>query len=65
MFLCLIKAGYQLFEKAKSIKFSFVHIDVDLYDAVKLSLVFLKNRKSGIIVLDDYGFDGTPVQKNN
>ena len=53
------------FEKTKSIKFSFVHIDVDLYDAVKLSLDFFSKRieKGGIIVLDDYGFDGTPGAK--
>lgn len=42
--------------------FSFVHIDVDLYEPVKLSLEFFMPRMvpGGILVMDDYGFDGTP-----
>jgi O-methyltransferase len=42
--------------------FSFVHIDVDLYHPVKQSLEFFIPRlvDGGIIVMDDYGFDGTP-----
>ena len=43
-------------------KFSFVHIDVDFYEPIKESLQFFKDKmkKGGVIVMDDYGFNGTP-----
>lgn len=51
------------FNKVKDKKFSFVHIDVDLYEPTLQSLEFFFPRliEGGIIVCDDYnsfGFDG-------
>mgnify|MGYP001295028236 CR=1 FL=1 len=51
------------FDKVKDKKFSFVHIDVDLYEPTLQSLEFFFPRliEGGIIVCDDYnsfGFDG-------
>ena len=50
------------FKNDNNKKFSFVHIDVDLYEPIKDSLKFFekKMKKGGIIVMDDYGFNGTP-----
>lgn len=49
------------FFEVENLKFSFIHIDVDLYQPVKDTLDFFIPRmsKGGIIVFDDYGFDGT------
>lgn len=46
-------------------KFSFVHIDVDLYQPIKDSLEFFYPRlvPGGIIVLDDYGYLNFPGAK--
>lgn len=46
-------------------KFSFVHIDVDLYQPIKDSLEFFYSRlvPGGIIVLDDYGYLNFPGAK--
>ena len=45
--------------------FSFVHIDVDLYQPIKDALTFFYPRmiKGGIIVLDDYGYLTFPGAK--
>ena len=45
------------FKKVDDRKFSFVHIDVDLYEPTKLSLEFFypKVQTGGIILCDDYG----------
>lgn len=45
------------FEEVSNLKFSFVHIDVDLYQPIRDSLEFFYPRLNpgGIIVLDDYG----------
>ncbi len=46
-------------------RYSFVHIDVDFYEAVRDSLVFFGERmvSGGIIVFDDYGCYETPGAK--
>jgi hypothetical protein len=46
-------------------KFSFVHVDVDMYQSVKDALAFFYPRliESGIMLFDDYGFDSTPGAK--
>jgi len=46
-------------------KFSFVHLDVDLYQPTYDSLVFFYPRMvlGGIILCDDYGFDSCPGAK--
>ena len=46
------------FSEVKNIKFSFVHIDVDLYQPIKDSFNFFYKRlsKGGIMVFDDYGY---------
>lgn len=43
-------------------KFSFVHLDVDLYESVKNCLEFFWPRLAvgGVIILDDYGCSGCP-----
>ena len=43
-------------------KFSFVHIDVDLYEPTRDSMAFFYERMSdgGIIIVDDYGFTSCP-----
>lgn len=50
------------FEEAKERKFSFVHIDVDLYQPTRDSIAFFYPRMNdgGIIVCDDYGFTTCP-----
>ncbi len=42
-------------------RFRFCHIDVDVYDSAKDATEFLwpKLSRGGVIVYDDYGFDGT------
>ena len=43
-------------------KFSFVHIDLDLYEPIKDALSFIYPRllKEGVLVFDDYGFASCP-----
>jgi len=50
------------FDEIKDRKFSFVHIDVDLYDPTHDSLSFFYDKMvpGGIIVCDDYGFETCP-----
>ena len=50
------------FEDVESRKFSFVHIDVDLYQPTRDSFEFFYERMSlgGVIVCDDYGFGTCP-----
>jgi O-methyltransferase len=53
-----IKKGWipERFDEVKDTQFSFVHIDVDVYQPTKDSLNFFYNRlvKGGVIVIDDY-----------
>ncbi len=53
------------FEESSDMAFSFVHIDVDMYQPIRDSLEFFYPRliPGGIIVLDDYGFLGFPGAK--
>lgn len=53
------------FSEAINRKFSFIHIDVDLYQPTYDSLTFFYPRMSpgGIIVCDDYGFETCPGAK--
>ena len=53
------------FHTVSEMKFSFVHIDVDLYEPTKDSLHFFYPRlcQNGIIVLDDYGCPSFPGAK--
>ena len=50
------------FAEVADARFSFVHIDVDLYEPTRDSLAFFLPRMSegGIIVVDDYGFSTCP-----
>ena len=50
----------ETFEGLGNKKFSFVHIDVDIYQSVKDCCDFFYDRliKGGIIIFDDYGFRG-------
>lgn len=50
------------FEDVKTRMFSFVHIDVDLYQPTRDSFEFFYDRMSvgGVIVCDDYGFTTCP-----
>lgn len=52
----------QCFAEAADCSFSFVHIDVDLYDPTRAALEFFAPRMTadGIIVCDDYGFETCP-----
>jgi hypothetical protein len=53
------------FKDVEETSFSFVHIDVDLYQPIKDSLEFFypKIIKGGVIVLDDYGYLTFPGAK--
>jgi len=53
------------FGEVDTFVFSFVHIDVDLYDPTKQSLEFFFERMvtGGIIVVDDYGYTQFPGAK--
>tara|TARA_B100001057_G_scaffold234218_1_gene234534 strand:- start:16677 stop:17450 length:774 start_codon:yes stop_codon:yes gene_type:complete len=58
------------FKEVKDNKFSFVHIDLDLYEPTKESLNFFGEKiiKGGIILLDDYGsldFPGAKLATDN
>lgn len=46
------------FQEVKDLRFSFVHIDVDLYQPTHDSIDFFYNRmnKGGVLICDDYGF---------
>jgi O-methyltransferase len=50
------------FTEVSHLNFRLVHIDVDLYQPTRDSLVFFYSRMShgGVIVLDDYGFTSCP-----
>jgi O-methyltransferase len=50
------------FNEIKKNKFSFIHIDVDLYQPTFESISFFYNKinKGGIILCDDYGFETCP-----
>ncbi len=53
------------FAEVKEMRFSFVHIDVDLYQPTLDSVRFFYERlnKGGIIICDDYGFSTCPGAK--
>tara|TARA_B100000575_G_C23141820_1_gene664673 strand:+ start:6614 stop:7411 length:798 start_codon:yes stop_codon:yes gene_type:complete len=53
------------FYKVKDLKFSFVHIDVDLYEPTLNSLNFFYERlvAEGIIICDDYNYSDFPGAK--
>lgn len=53
------------FNEIKNLKFSFVYIDVDVYQPTKDSFDFFypKMVKGGIIMCDDYGFNAWPGAK--
>lgn len=53
------------FNETAGLKFSFIHIDVDLYQPIRDSLEFFYPRmvKGGIIVFDDYGYLSFPGAK--
>jgi O-methyltransferase len=55
----------QRFTEVAERKFSFVHIDVDLYQPTRDSLEFFYPRvsKGGVILMDDYGFITCPGAK--
>lgn len=46
------------FDDVKDLRFSFVHIDVDLYQPTRDSMAFFYDRMNpgGVILVDDYGF---------
>lgn len=50
------------FDQVKDFKFSFVHIDVDIYSPTKDSIEFFYPRLNagGILICDDYGFTSCP-----
>jgi O-methyltransferase len=50
------------FDEVSDCRFSFVHIDVDLYDPTRDSLEFFYPRMNagGVIICDDYGFSDCP-----
>lgn len=53
------------FPEVKDLRFSFVHIDVDLYQPTLDSVIFFYERlsKGGIIICDDHGFSTCPGAK--
>ena len=53
------------FLEVQALRFSFVHIDVDLYQPTLDSIVFFYERlnKGGIMICDDYGFVTCPGAK--
>jgi hypothetical protein len=53
------------FEDVADKRFCFVHIDVDLYEPTKDSIVFFYERLNpgGLMLLDDYGFSSCPGAK--
>ena len=63
----IIEKGWipEVFEVAKDKKFSFVHIDVDLYQPTYDAINFFFNRleKGGVIICDDYNCSDFPGAK--
>ncbi len=55
----------EVFNQVTVNSFSFVHVDVDLYQSVKDALDFFWPRliRTGIMIFDDYGFNTTPGAK--
>jgi hypothetical protein len=53
------------FVEVENLLFSFLHIDVDLYEPTKDSLEFFYPRmlREGVILMDDYGFKSCPGAK--
>ena len=53
------------FDEVKDKQFSFVHIDVDLYQPTLDALFFFYERlnKRGVLICDDYGFSTCPGTK--
>lgn len=53
------------FSEVKGLKFSFLHVDVDLYQPTWDSLAFFYDRivPGGVILMDDYGFSTCPGAK--
>ena len=62
-----IVPGYfsETFPHYPNLRFSFCHVDADLYTSVKECIQYILPRLSigGVIVFDDYGFPGTPGAK--
>jgi len=56
----------ETFHEVSEINFSFVHIDVDLYQPTKDSLEFFYERlnNGGVIICDDYGLNQFPGAKS-
>lgn len=52
----------EVFDKLNDEQYSYVNIDVDLYDPTKNSIEYFWPRliKSGVLICDDYGSDKTP-----
>jgi hypothetical protein len=53
------------FEEVAGRRFSFVHVDVDLYEPTRQSIEFFYDRLNpgGVMLLDDYGFKTCPGAK--
>lgn len=53
------------FQEVQELAFSFVHIDVDLYQPTLDSIAFFYDRlnKGGVMICDDYGFSTCPGAK--
>ena len=66
-FVVVLKQGWipKSFNGLEDSKFSFVHIDLDLYESIKNTLSFIYPRllKGGVLVFDDYGFASCPGAK--
>lgn len=62
--LVAIKPGWipGTFEGLENIQFSFIHIDLDLYESIKDALEFMYPRlvTGGAIIFDDYGYASCP-----
>lgn len=63
-----IVRGYfsETFPQYPDLKFSFCHVDADLYTSIKECIEYILPRLSvgGVIVFDDYGFRETPGAKS-
>ena len=53
------------FDEVRELEFSFVHVDVDLYEPTRDTIDFFYSRVSsnGIMLFDDYGFKSCPGAK--
>ena len=62
--LVILKQGWipKTFIGLEEVKFSFVHIDLDLYEPIMDALTFVYPRllKGGVLIFDDYGFASCP-----